>query len=355
MQDQAIIVTDNLLDQDMGKTAHGLITGMSRYPIAAVVDAKNAGKDAGEVVDGKTRNIPIYASVKEAIARLGYQPTYCIVGIATPGGRITPTLEETLSTAIQAGLHIVNGLHELICEHPILKPLVDKYQVKVIDIRKPKSARELKSWHGAIYQVKTPRIAVMGTDCAIGKRTTCQLLYTRCRENDIHAEMIYTGQTGWLQGFKYGFILDSTLNDFVSGELENAIVTCENETRPAVIFIEGQSALRNPSGPCGAEYLCSARAKGVILQHTVGRSFYKHQDNLSPMPSLESEIALIQFYGAKVLAVTLNTSALSKESWQQAKSRIAKEINLPVVCPREEGVDALIPLVKTYIVKAPEF
>ena len=35
--------------------------------------------------------------------------------------------------------------------------------------------------------------------------------------------MIYTGQTGWLQGGEYGFIFDSTLNDFVSGELENAI------------------------------------------------------------------------------------------------------------------------------------
>ena len=33
-------------------------------------------------------------------------------------------------------------------------------------------------------------------------------------------EVIYTGQTGWLQGFRHGFIFDATLNDFVSGELE---------------------------------------------------------------------------------------------------------------------------------------
>ena len=58
--------------------------------------------------------------------------------------------------------------------------------------------------------------------------------------------MIYTGQTGWLQGGKYGFIFDSTLNDFVSGELEHAILTCYEETNPDVILIEGQSALRNP-------------------------------------------------------------------------------------------------------------
>lgn len=349
MSNNALILTDGLLDQDMGKTAHGLITGLSRFAIVGVIDSKHAGKDAGEVIDGKKRAVPVFGSLPEAVKELTYQPSYCIVGVATPGGRVTPSLHASLKQAIEMGFHIVNGLHELVCENPELKALADKHRVQIIDIRKPKSARDLKAWHGDIYQVKTPRIAVMGTDCAIGKRTTSQLLYTRCREQDIQAEMIYTGQTGWLQGFQYGFILDSTLNDFVSGELEHAIVSCDKETQPAVIFIEGQSALRNPSGPCGAEYICSGGAKGVILQHAVGREFFKHQENLSRMPSLQSEIDLIQFYGAKVLAVTLNTRALTHETWQQAKTRISQEVKLPVVCPREEGVDALIPVIKSFI------
>ena len=90
------------------------------------------------------------------------------------------------------------------------------------------------------------------------------------RRRGKQAEMIYTGQTGWMQGSPYGFIFDSTVNDFIGGELEKAVLTCAREAKPDYILLEGQSALRNPSGPCGSEYLLSANAKGVILQHAPG-------------------------------------------------------------------------------------
>ena len=73
-------------------------------------------------------------------------------------------------------------------------------------------------------------------------------------------------------GHDYGFIFDSTPNDFVSGELENVVFRCDRDCSPDLILLEGQSSLRNPSGPCGAEFLCSAMAKGVILQHMPGRN-----------------------------------------------------------------------------------
>ncbi|MEM1359258.1 MAG: signal peptidase I, partial [Bacteroidota bacterium] len=41
------------------------------------------------------------------------------------------------------------------------------------------------------------------------------------------------GQTGWMQGSKYGFIFDSTLNDFVSGELTHAILQAYKNEQPA--------------------------------------------------------------------------------------------------------------------------
>ncbi len=346
----AIILTDGQLSQYYGKTAHGLITGLSRYPIRAVIDPIHAGQDAGVVIDGKDRNIPIYSTVQEAISELKNKPTHCIIGVATRGGYITSSLQEALATAIENKLCVVNGLHELVYEHPILWPLVNKYQTEVIDIRKPKPFNQLHAWQGAISQIKTPRIAVLGTDCAIGKRTTSQLLYKHCNENGIHTEMIYTGQTGWLQGFRYGFIFDSTLNDFVSGELEHAIISCVNEAKPDLILMEGQSALRNPSGPCGAEFICSGGAKGVILQHAVGRKYFNHGEKVFyPLPSLKDEIALIKMYGAKVIAVTLNTGSLTRESWQQAKDRVQAETGLPTVCPREEGVAALLPIIKQFI------
>ena len=69
------------------------------------------------------------------------------------------------------------------------------------------------------------------------------------RGRDPRPSSIFTGQTGWMQGAPFGFILDSMPNDFVSGELEHAIVSCWEAARPELILLEGQSALRNPSGP----------------------------------------------------------------------------------------------------------
>jgi uncharacterized NAD-dependent epimerase/dehydratase family protein len=350
MENSAIVLTDGQLHEYYGKTAHGLITGMSRYPIQAVIDHTHAGKDAGEVIDGKNRNIPVFSSIDEALKKLHRKPTHCIIGVATRGGVITASLQSALKTAVKSQLCIVNGLHEQVAEHPNLKPLIAQYKAKVIDIRKPKHFKELQTWQGNIQNIRTPRIAVLGIDCAIGKRTTTQMLYTQCRRSGISTEMIYTGQTGWLQGFRYGFIFDSTLNDFVSGELEHAVVSCVKEAQPELILFEGQSALRNPSGPCGAEFICSGGARGVILQYVPGRKYFNHGDKVFyPLPSLTEEIELIKLYGAKVLAVTLNTSSLNGETWQSAKLRINDETGLSVICPREEGVDFLIPIVKSYI------
>ncbi len=72
-------------------------------------------------------------------------------------------------------------------------------------------------------KVKCPKIAVLGTDCALGKRTTTRFLVEAMRKAGFKAEMIYTGQTGWMQGAKYGFIFDSTLNDFISGEMNTPL------------------------------------------------------------------------------------------------------------------------------------
>lgn len=97
----AIILTDGKLNEVYGKTAHGLITGKSRYPIQAVVDHLHAGLDASYVTDGKSRNIPIFSSVDEAMSQLVPTPTHCIVGVATAGGFIPPTLQTSLEMAIK--------------------------------------------------------------------------------------------------------------------------------------------------------------------------------------------------------------------------------------------------------------
>ena len=57
----AIILTNGLLKALDAKTAHGLIRGTERFTIKGVVDyAETAGQDAGILLDGKNRNIPVF-------------------------------------------------------------------------------------------------------------------------------------------------------------------------------------------------------------------------------------------------------------------------------------------------------
>ncbi|WP_218080587.1 DUF1611 domain-containing protein [Anthocerotibacter panamensis] len=336
----------------MSKTAHGLVRGTERYKILAVIDGPTAGRDAGEVLDGLARGIPIYATISDLLQASPVKPDYCIVGIATHGGKLEPGLRVLLLEAIRAGISVVNGLHEYAGDDPNLVQAAQETGVCITDIRRPKPKDQLHFWTGEIRTLSTPRIAVLGTDCSLGKRTTTRLLAQTCQENGIQAQWIYTGQTGWLQGAPVGFVLDSVTNDFVSGEVEHALLTCARRFDPEVIFIEGQSSLRNPSGPCGSEFIISGGAKGVILQHAPGRIYFSgYEQEGYRIPPLAEEIALIRLLGAQVLAVTLNSKGLGAEALQQAQTRLSQELNLPVVCPLEEGLSALLPVLRDFITR----
>jgi uncharacterized NAD-dependent epimerase/dehydratase family protein len=342
---KAIVLTDGMLHTLDAKTAHGLIRGTERYEIVAVVDSVHAGKDAGEVVDGVHRNIPVVADVAAAIAAVA-DIKYCIIGLATVGGKLPDHFIPILESCIRNGISLVNGLHDFLVNIPSLQLLAAEYKAELVDVRKPKERKDLHFWTGEIYSVEAPVIAVIGTDCALGKRTTCRLIKQACAAAGINAQMIYTGQTGWLQGGQYGFIFDSTLNDFISGELEDAIVGCSKATNPDIILLEGQSALRNPTGPCGAELLVSGNAKQVILVHAPKRKYYDDIAEWGEIHSLVSEIELIKMYGSTVIAVALNTEHCTTEEAVAFQKVYEFELEIPVLLPLQQGVEKIIPLLK---------
>jgi uncharacterized NAD-dependent epimerase/dehydratase family protein len=176
------------------------------------------------------------------------------------------------------------------------------------------------------------------------------LLREACRARGLRAEMIYTGQTGWLQGLRHGLILDATLNDFISGELERAILECHRDTEPDLILLEGQSALRNPSGPTGSEFILSTGARGVILQHAPARRFFEDFEHLGyAIPPVAEEIALIRLLGADVWAVTLHTRGMTPDEAHAERDRLADTLNLPVVLPLEDGVDAVVDVIEKHL------
>lgn len=352
MTQTAAVLTHGWFSTVNAKTAHGLVRGPSRYRVIGLVDHACAGRDAGEVLDGEPRGIPIFATLDELIAAVG-KPDVCVVGIATPGGVLPEEFRRLLLDAVRRGVGLVNGLHTFVSDDSEIAGIAAVTGAPLLDLRKPKPRSQLRFWSGAIRSVRAPRVAVLGTDCALGKRTTSQVLVAACKDAGLNAALVYTGQTGWLQGMRHGFILDSTVNDFVSGELERAVVDCDRDQSPDVIFLEGQSALRNPSGPCGAELLVSAEARGVILQHAPAREFFEEQEDLgNRIPDLASEITLIGLYGARVLAVAVNHEHLPEADREAARQKIERDTGVPAFFPlptQARGADRAVAAIREYL------
>jgi uncharacterized NAD-dependent epimerase/dehydratase family protein len=145
MKSPAIVLANRLFRTPNGKVAHGLIRGSDRFQVTAVVDPDCAGEDAGEALDGERRDIPIVASLEEALSVSPSIPRYCVVGIATHGGRFTEELRTTVLEAVERGLAIVNGLHDAVSEDSEIAAAAEAADVELIDLRKSPASRPMSA------------------------------------------------------------------------------------------------------------------------------------------------------------------------------------------------------------------
>ncbi len=351
MARNAVVFTNGLLHVDFAKTCHGLLRGSRRFHVQAVVDSVHAGRDAGVVMDGREIGVPIYATLDHFLAE-NEKPPIFVVGVAFSGGGLPETCRSEIRSAITNGLTVVCGLHDLLGDDAEFRALADENDVELIDIRRPRPTSELRFWTGAILDIHARVVPVLGTDCAVGKRTTCRFLWEACNAAGIPTEMIYTGQTGWMQGYRHGFIFDATPNDFVSGEIERVILECEDGSHPDLILIEGQGSLRNPSGPSGSEFILSGNAAAVILQHDPARPHFVDQEEIETLvPSPEDEIELIRMYGVETLAIALNGRGWEEHQMIAYQTELQAKIGIPVVRPLEEGVEELVPVLRELLRK----
>ncbi len=154
-----------------GKTANGVVRHSEKYEILSVIDSEKAGRDAGDVLGDKPNGIRICADLDDAIALAGHVPDFFILGMAPSGGMLSPVERRVVLGAIARGMHIVNGLHEFLNDDPEFAAAAAEHGVAILDVRHPRDKKHLRMFTGRISTVTCPRIAVLGTDSAIGKRT----------------------------------------------------------------------------------------------------------------------------------------------------------------------------------------
>jgi uncharacterized NAD-dependent epimerase/dehydratase family protein len=236
----------------------------------------------------------------------------------------------------------VSGLHEKLEQDAELAALAKQHGATIRDVRTVPPKEEQHFFSGKIEEVTCPVVAVLGTDSAIGKRTTARVLVKALNEQGIKAVFVGTGQTGRLQGAKYSIILDSLVNDFLTGEIEHVVWSAWKNESPDVIVVEGQGGLTHPGYPGGYEIICGARVKGVILQHAPARQTLDGFPQY-PMGDPARDITIAEtLSGHPLVAITLNHEGLDRAGVEEWKKRLADRFGKPVTDVLLDGPQPLV-------------
>lgn len=335
----AIVYADRFFNCADGKTSHGLVRFSKRFDVQCVVDTTLVEGDAGIILDGIKRNIPLYNDLNKAYDKSDVN-TF-IVGAVSEGGVLPEGYDKAVIWALNKGLDIVSGLHQFISDDPVFLKLAKKNNCTIIDVRK--IFRDHKRFYtGKIKDVKSNRIAIIGTDSAIGKRTIAVIINEELKKRGKKTDMIYTGQTGWMQGWPHGVVLDAMINDFVSGGIEGAIIDSWNDLRPDYMIIEGQGSLVHPFFPGGFEILAAGQIDGFILVDAPKRPNLDGFPNY-PMPDPKRVVKIAELLTEKPLVgIGINRENMDKQDIKNAKLKLKKSFNVPVIEPLSDGASEIV-------------
>jgi uncharacterized NAD-dependent epimerase/dehydratase family protein len=305
-----------------------------------VVDSKYAGKTVCQVVDSP-RDCPVVGSIREAI-RLGAE--VLVLGIAPSGGMFPPEWEPGLAEAVQAGLSVVNGLHDRLSER--FGPLRDGQWIW--DIRREPPGLGIA--RGEARLLGNTRVLTVGTDMANGKMTSGLLLVQAAREAGIRAEFLATGQIG-ITITGRGLPLDAVRVDYAAGAVEKFVLETGRECD--LLVVEGQGSLLHPGSTGTLPLMRGTCPTHLILCHRAGQTTLRSFDWL-PVPPLRDVVALCEAVvspcgllpRARVAAISLNTAGLSPDAAQRALDAAASETGLPVADPVRFGAAPLLEAIR---------
>ncbi|MFX3675190.1 MAG: DUF1611 domain-containing protein [Paenisporosarcina sp.] len=342
MKKTALIYCENNFGDMDGKTANGLIRSSGKYLILGVIDSTKAGMDTGNVLDGVNNGIPLFSNLENALESLGQIPNQFIYGIAPADAFLKDEERNVIMEAMKHGMNIVNPMHEFLTEDEEFVRSAVRYGVEIEDVRMPPQKKDLHLFSGRILHIQTPIVAVLGTDGAVGKRTTSVILEAALQAKGLKVAFIATGQTGLIQGAKYGVAIDAIPSQYITGEIENEIMKAYDNEKPDIIIVEGQGALSHPAYISSSGILKGSRPGAVIVQHPPKR-INLGDFNFMPMPTVESEIKLIEsFSKTKVIAVTINHENMSDQEIEDVVVEYETELNLPTMDVLKHGCEKLV-------------
>lgn len=263
-----------------------------------------------------------------------------VIGVTPLGGRIPAHWAATLVAAAEAGLDIVSGLHTPLESVPGLARAAANAGVRLIDVRRPPV--DLPRATGKRRSGK--RVAMVGTDCALGKKYTALALARAMREQGVDADFRATGQTGVMIAGA-GIAVDAVIADFIAGAAE---CISPDAAPDHWDLIEGQGSLYHPAyAGVTLGLLHGSQPDALILCHDPLRSSIVSWPDY-PLPSLADaerlylHMARMTNPDARLAGVSLNTSSLDEAAAQEALARAERELGVPAFDPMRTPLQAAV-------------
>jgi len=340
-----VILAEGSLDAHDGKTAFGVLRYGDR-PVVAVIDSTRAPGRMGDVRGMPGReDVPIVASVEEALA-LPDRPDALLIGIAPTGGRLPDVWRRTLLRAIEAGLDIISGLHTFLADDPELVAAAVDAGVTLHDVRRPSGDKVTAVGRAHLPGRKV--VLAVGTDCAIGKMSVMLELRDAARRAGDSAAFVATGQTGiMIEG--WGAPVDAVVSDFVNGTVEGIVAHAEESAE--YVLVEGQGSLDHPAySAVTLGLIHGATPQAMVMCHKPGlaeHDFTHLPDRHFPIAALPGFIELHERIAgtiapSTVVALALNTSLYPDDDEARAIiDALAAETGLPADDPVRFGPDRL--------------
>ena len=318
-----------------GKMGFGILR-YSPNRTVCVIDSENAGGDMKEVA-GMPRSCPIVSNVQEAYA-LGAE--VFVLGIAPPGGLIPSPWYVAIDQAVDLGLSVINGLHDLLGHR--YQDLKQGQWIWDIRVEPP----GLKPGTGLAASLSNRRVLLIGTDMAVGKMTAGLEIYRTAREQGVRAEFVATGQIG-ITITGAGVPLDAVRVDFSTGAIEQEVMRYRDAE---VVIVEGQGSLNHPGSTATLPLLRGSMPTHLVLCHRAGQASLTTLPHVPIAPlgdliRLYEQLASVTgiFPCPTTVGVALNTSHLEcDEEALLACEAIEQELGLPCVDPVRHGSERLV-------------
>jgi len=262
-----------------------------------------------------------------------------VVGVAPTGGVLPEHWQGDLEAAIEAGLDVVSGLHTRLTSFPRLVRAAERRGVRLVDVRHLNGQ----------YPVATGRkrsgrrVLTVGTDCALGKKYTALALTRELAARGVAATFRATGQTGIMIAGS-GIAMDALVADFLAGAAE----ALSPDNAPAHWdVVEGQGSIFHPAyAGVTVGLLHGSQPDAIVLCHDPERVTIEEYPDY-PIPPLREVIDAYLKLGQltnraiRCVGLSINSSGLSQSAWAEYRTRLERELGLPVCDPMRGGVAPL--------------